>query len=74
MNEREIQTDREWLLHIEKDIDSLDQQIYHANWTITQAQTALGKLSNARDALLVQAQEILDRLDGKSPPDSQIPN
>lgn len=66
MNDREIQSDREWLMYIEKDIDSLDQQIYHARWTITQSQTALERLCAARDSLLAQAQEILDRLDGKS--------
>ncbi|CAO3410204.1 hypothetical protein [Azospirillum largimobile] len=66
MNDREIQSDREWLMYIEKDIDALDQQIYHARWTITQSQTALERLSAARDSLLAQAQEILDRLDGKS--------
>ncbi|AWU96416.1 hypothetical protein [Azospirillum ramasamyi] len=65
MNEREIQTDRDWLTFIEKDIDVLDQQIYHATWTINQSQTALERLSAARDSLLAQAQEILDRLDGK---------
>lgn len=66
MNDREIQSDREWLMYIEKDIDALDQQIYHARWTITQSQTALERLCAARDSLLAQAQEILDRLDGKS--------
>ncbi|MDR6774925.1 hypothetical protein [Azospirillum sp. BE72] len=65
MNDRDIQTDRDWLMFIEKDIDVLDQQIYHATWTIKQSQTALERLSAARDSLLTQAQEILDRLDGK---------
>ncbi|MFP5514287.1 MAG: hypothetical protein ACLGJC_14505 [Alphaproteobacteria bacterium] len=65
MNDREIQTDRDWLMFIEKDIDVLDRQIYHATWTIRQSQTALERLSAARDSLLAQAQEILDRLDGK---------
>lgn len=65
MNDREIQTDRDWLVFIEKDIDVLDQQIYHATWTIRQSQAALERLSAARDSLLTQAQEILDRLDGK---------
>lgn len=65
MNDRETQTDRDWLMFIEKDIDALDQQIYHATWTIRQSQTALERLSAARDSLLAQAQEILDRLDGK---------
>lgn len=66
MSDRQIQTDREWLIFIEKDIDTLDQQIHHATWTITQSQSALERLSAARDSLLAQAQEILDRLDGKS--------
>ena len=66
MSDRQIQTDREWLIFIEKDIDTLDQQIYHAKWTITQSQSALERLRAARDSLLSQAQEILDRLDGKS--------
>lgn len=61
------QTDRDWLAFIEKDIDTLDQQIYHAKWTISQAQSALAQLSAARDSLLAQAQEILDRLDSKRP-------
>ena len=65
MDDRDIQTDRDWLMFIEKDIDGLDQQIYHATWTIRQSQTALERLSAARDSLLAQAQEILDRLDGK---------
>ncbi|CBS90025.1 hypothetical protein [Azospirillum lipoferum] len=65
MNDRDIQTDRDWLMFIERDIDGLDRQIYHATWTIRQSQTALERLSAARDSLLAQAQEILDRLDGK---------
>lgn len=65
MDDRDIQTDRDWLMFIEKDIDGLDRQIYHATWTIRQSQTALERLSAARDSLLAQAQEILDRLDGK---------
>ncbi|MBP2301822.1 hypothetical protein [Azospirillum picis] len=67
MTNRHVQTDREWLAFIERDIDSLDQQIYHARWTMTQAQSALDRLSAARASLLTQAQEILDRLDGKPP-------
>lgn len=65
MDDRDIQTDRDWLMFIERDIDGLDRQIYHATWTIRQSQTALERLSAARDSLLAQAQEILDRLDGK---------
>ncbi|PWC46147.1 hypothetical protein TSA6c_04430 [Azospirillum sp. TSA6c] len=68
MSDRQTQTDREWLIFIERDIDALDRQIYHARWTITQSKTALERLCAARDSLFAQAQEILDRLDGKPSP------
>jgi hypothetical protein len=60
MNEEEA---RNALKCIEKDIESLDAQIAAAERTIRRAKSSIEQFAKVRDALLDEAQSILDQLD-----------
>ncbi len=68
MNTQDEEKARESLRFIERDITRIDERIALEEDRARRAQSAVQKLTLVRDALLKEAQVILDRLDGRTSP------
>ncbi|MBP2295502.1 hypothetical protein [Azospirillum rugosum] len=68
MNTQDEEKARESLRFIEQDITRIDERIALEEDRGRNAQSAVRKLTLVRDALLKEAQVILDRLDGRTSP------
>lgn len=66
MDEQGEQKARSALKGIERDIDVLERQIFAAEYTIERARAEIEQFTKVRNALLSEAQIILDQLDGRA--------